>query len=79
MKKLASLVAAFVLGSALTAAAVRAAPQPHLKSALQQLQSAREELQEAKHDKGGHRVKAVELVNGAIAEVKKGLDAADEE
>ena len=79
MKKMIPLVSAFVLGSALTAALVRAEPQPHMKTALERLQSAREELSEAKHDKGGHRAKAVELVSGAIEEVKKGIDAADKE
>jgi len=33
-------------------------------------------LQQATSDKGGHRQKAIDFVNDAISEVKKGIDAA---
>jgi len=46
--------------------------QPHMKKALKALQTAESELQTSKHNKGGHRVKALQLVRQAIKEVKEG-------
>lgn len=54
------------------------AAQPHMRNALDHLISARAELQEATRDKGGHRVKAIGLINDAIAEVKAGIAAGAE-
>jgi hypothetical protein len=48
--------------------------QPHMQAALDKLQSARSNLEAASDDKGGHRVKALEHVNKAIDEVKKGIE-----
>ena len=53
------------------------AAQPHMTAALAALQSAKSELQAAEHNKGGHRAKALELVNSAIGEVQAGMDAAN--
>ena len=54
-----------------------AAPdQPHMKAALDSLESARNNLDKAEADKGGHRARAIDLVKDAIAEVKAGIDAA---
>jgi hypothetical protein len=53
------------------------ADQPHMQSALAELQSARGELIVAVPDKGGHRVNALNLVNQAIGEVKAGIAYAD--
>ncbi len=47
--------------------------QPHMKEARAHLQRARGELQRAEHNKGGHRTKAVEYVNAAIAAVDRGI------
>ena len=47
--------------------------QPHMKSALSTLESAKRQLEKATHDKGGHRAKALGYVNQAIAEVKAGI------
>ncbi len=47
--------------------------QPHMQAALDHLRDARGELQEASADKGGHRVKAIELINQAIDEVQAGI------
>jgi hypothetical protein len=52
---------------------VDAAPQPQMKSALGALKKAKTHLQRATEDKGGHRVKAIGLVNSAIAEVEAGI------
>ena len=51
------------------------ANQPHMQSALDHLQSAKAELEVSTHDKGGHRVNALRLVNEAIGEVHKGIAA----
>lgn len=53
-----------------------AADQPHMTAALAALESAKNNLDRASADKGGHRAKALELVRSAISEVKKGIDAA---
>jgi hypothetical protein len=47
--------------------------QPHMKAALTELVTAREHLEAATPDKGGHRVKALAHVKNAIAEVKAGI------
>lgn len=50
--------------------------QPHMQAALEQLRAAKGELKVAEADKGGHRVKAIALVNEAITEVEAGMDFA---
>jgi hypothetical protein len=53
---------------------VGAAPdQPFMRAALADLQTARNQLQQATRDKGGHRAKALTLVNQAIAQVNQGI------
>ena len=47
--------------------------QPRMKQAIALLTQAREHLQKASHDKGGHRVKAINQINKAITEVRKGI------
>jgi hypothetical protein len=49
------------------------ADQPHMQAALDALKLARRELDQADSDKGGHRVKAISLVNDAINQVEKGI------
>ena len=51
------------------------AAQPHMDNALAALQTARSELQIAEHNKGGHRVNAIRLVDQAINEVRAGIGA----
>jgi hypothetical protein len=48
--------------------------QPHMQHALHALENAKAQLEKAEHDKGGHRVKAIELINHAIGEVKAGIE-----
>jgi len=50
--------------------------QPHMQNALNALENAKDSLNKAEADKGGHRVKAIGFVNDAIDEVKKGIDFA---
>ena len=50
--------------------------QPHMGEALAFLQSARGELQAATPNKGGHRERAIALIDSAIAEVRAGISFA---
>lgn len=47
--------------------------QPHMQLALDALKTAKHHLDEAIADKGGHRAKALELVNSAISETQAGI------
>ena len=47
--------------------------QPHMTAGLGLLQSARGELAAATPNKGGHREKALGLIDGAISEVRAGI------
>jgi hypothetical protein len=47
--------------------------QPHMRAALEALRTAKRHLDLATPDKGGHRVKALELVNSAITETQDGI------
>ena len=49
--------------------------QPHMQQALEDLRQAKSNLERATADKGGFRVKAIDEVNLAIDETKKGIDA----
>jgi hypothetical protein len=49
--------------------------QPHMQNALTALENAKDSLEKATSDKGGHRVKALGYVKDAIDEVKKGIAA----
>ena len=48
-------------------------PQPAMSVAIQHLREAQKNLESATHDKGGHRVKALQHINQAIAEVEAGM------
>lgn len=50
--------------------------QPHMQAALDALNSAKDNLDKAEADKGGHRASAIQLVNDAISEVRRGIEAA---
>jgi hypothetical protein len=54
-----------------------AGPQPNMEAAAANLRQARTFLKNAAHDKGGHRVKAIDLTDQAIAEVEQGIIAGD--
>jgi len=61
----------------LVACASPARNQPHMENALQSLRIARSELQQAAANKGGHRERAIGLVDSAISEVEAGIAYAD--
>jgi hypothetical protein len=69
---LAGLFAATVAFQAVGPA--QAEVQPHMKTALAHLKKAATQLEKASADKGGHRVKAIELVKQAIDETQAGID-----
>jgi hypothetical protein len=50
--------------------------QPHMQAALDNLQSARSELTAAEANKGGHRERAIRLVDDAIDQVQRGMEFA---
>jgi len=49
--------------------------QPHMQAALDYLRQAKSNLENASSDKGGYRRKAIDEVNNAIDETKKGIEA----
>jgi hypothetical protein len=58
--------------------ALAAVAQPHMEAALAALRNAAGELQQAEHDKGGHREKAMQLVEQAMRQVEAGVTAANQ-
>ncbi|HKB80129.1 MAG TPA: hypothetical protein VKH35_10465 [Thermoanaerobaculia bacterium] len=69
-----ALLFVVTIGAGFVAGRVSAA-QPHMVNALNHLRAAQKQLDIAETDKGGHRVKALQLVRDAIAEVQLGIDA----
>lgn len=74
----AKLAAAVVFGMGLTLGGQAMitksfAGQPYMEAALEQLRGARASLEQAEHNKGGHREAAIGLVDQAIAQVKEGI------
>jgi len=51
--------------------------QPHMEAALDRLHAAKDNLERATSDKGGYRKKAIDEVNKAIDETKKGIQAGE--
>jgi hypothetical protein len=66
-------VSVFAAGAAVMVQVPAEANQPNMKAALTNLNQARENLERANSDKGGHRVKAMRLIDEAIEEVKEGI------
>ena len=64
-----------IMGSFNVLREVQAQPryQPNMEQALGNLHAARINLEVASPDKGGHRVRALELVNKAITQVRLGM------
>jgi hypothetical protein len=46
---------------------------PHIRQSIRELREARKELRTADHDFGGHRVQAIEAVDGAIKQLEIAL------
>lgn len=71
MKTLRMLAVATVLTGI---AGLAQADQPHMRDALESLKQARSSVEAATADKGGHRGKAVDLIDQAIKEVMAGIE-----
>jgi hypothetical protein len=73
-----TLKTSLVLVTAIAAMGLQSvrADQPRMRNALRHLRDARAALENAEHNKGGHRERAIELVNQAIAEVEAGMAVA---
>jgi hypothetical protein len=74
IKRCLCAVAAFGVAFAIGCATGRG--QPHMAAALDELRAARGELEAAVADKGGHRVRAIVIVDEAIEQVRRGMDYA---
>jgi hypothetical protein len=76
---LAHLLLAFTLGIMATSGVLvenaQAANQPHMVNALDDLRAARHQLDVALEDKGGHRARAIGIIDNAIEEVRAGISA----
>ncbi len=75
MKRLASAVAVAVVMLFLvfpSTAPASPAPEPHpeIHAAIESLRNAREHLQHARHDFGGHRVDAIHSIDEAIHQLQ---------
>ena len=69
-----------MLGAAaasLLLASIAGADQAKMREALDELRQARELLAMAADDKGGHRTRAIELVDKAMGVVRQGIDFAE--
>ena len=68
-------------GAAASALALTATPtlayQGNMEQALSALQAALQSLQAATPNKGGHRVRAIHLIEHAMGEVQAGIDFAN--
>jgi hypothetical protein len=67
---------AMLLGAAIAASVgvgYAIGAQPHMNESVAFLQSARGELQAATPNKGGHRERAIGLIDQAIGEVRAGI------
>jgi hypothetical protein len=71
------LIIGFFFGA--TVGSWAAIHQPHMMAALEALQKAKVELEAGEHNKGGHRVKALEIVQRAIEQTRKGIAAGERE
>jgi len=74
IRKLAApLLIAVVAAVAGSFAGYSVASQPQMQSALSHLEAAENDLKQATHDKGGHRDRALDLVQRAENQVREGI------
>jgi len=64
------VIAAFALGCVSSGGGA----QPNMRAALEHLRAARAELTHATPRKGGHRGRAIALVDRAIEQVQRGIE-----
>ena len=73
MHRIVTVVLLFAVAAFVAVPAVLADSQPHMQAALESLRQAKEHLQQAEHDKGGHREKAIKNVDQAIKNTEAGM------
>ena len=73
MKKL-----VFGIAMVMASSGVSGAAQNNMRDALTHLREARQALDKAEDNKGGHKQKAMDLVDKAIEEVQAGIDFAQD-
>ncbi len=73
----AALAVTALPAGALVASAPAMADQGNMEHALRLLGNAMEALRHATPNKGGHRERAIQLVESAMGEVQAGIDFAD--
>lgn len=71
-KKCVVLLVAFCIVAGMSIGAW-AEKQPRMTASLSYLVKAKNELERATHDKGGHRVAAIRLIDEAMHEVRAGI------
>ncbi|HWK86660.1 MAG TPA: hypothetical protein VNQ34_04060 [Xanthobacteraceae bacterium] len=77
-RELASLAASGVAAAAFVASAMPAeARQGNMDHAINALREARRALQAATPNKGGHRERAIDLIDRAIEQVREGINWAN--
>ena len=69
-----SAALALPLVGSLSARAAEGGPQPEMHAAIKSLENAKKHLDAATSDKGGHRAKAMRLIDQAVAQVKQGIE-----
>lgn len=57
------------------AVAVHHENHPEIHKAIRKLRGAKEDLEKATHDYGGHRVKAIEAIDRALEELRAALES----
>lgn len=62
-----------IIGISLPLGGFAAGERGDMADALKDLQKAKENLEQASADKGGHRVKAIKLIQQAISEIHAGI------
>lgn len=74
MKKIISSMLVFLMAVSFMVMPISASDQPAMKNARDHLNKAKDALNRATPDKGGHRNRAREFVNKAIAQVNAGIN-----
>ena len=70
------IIGAFCFGKVLNTSGF-ADKHPMMEAAKKNLEQAKNNLKNAAHDFGGHRIKAIALVDQAIKEIEEGIAVSD--
>lgn len=74
MKPILKIVLPIIVVITLSCQTIFAGEKSHMQEALDALTQAKAHLKAAAPDKGGHRVRAISLVDSAISETKAGIE-----